>query len=483
MLLSKLIEEYPTINLAGNLEVDITGIEHDSRRIREGDIFVAISGYTHDGHDYIEDAIKKGVRAIVHEKKVDLGEGVASILVEDSVDALAYLTSKYFQHPWTNLNMIGITGTNGKTTTTYIIKHILETAGQKSGIIGTLGVVIDKELIKTPNTTPDSLEIQKSLDQMVKAGIEACVMEVSSHALDMKRVNHMAFDVGIFTNLSKDHLDYHKDMETYFNSKLKLFLETKKLNIINTDDAYGRRIVEQTSDRVKTITYGLRDADIFASDIVYQKSRPSFRLNTPKGSLDILLGIPGEFNIYNSLAAAATCFGLGVGLDDIKAGLESFKGVRGRFEEIETNKDFRVILDFAHTPEGVKEALKTIEKFAEGRIIVIIGAGGNRDKTKRPEMGRIAAQYSDLVIVTSDNPRFEDPEAIANDVLKGVLETDTDYRLIIDRKEAINYAIMNFRPKDTIFITGKGHEETISIMGKEIPFNEREIVLDILKKI
>lgn len=483
MLLSNVLENYPIKNIRGELDLNITGIEQNSKNVKEGNLFVAIKGYKHDGHKYIDDAIKNGAVAIVTEREIEIREGITTIEVEDSLDSLAYFASKYFNQPWTSLNTIGITGTNGKTTTSYIIKHILELSNKKVGVIGTMGVLVDKEHISIPNTTPHSLEIQKNLSKMLNEKIDTCVMEVSSHALELKRVEYMEFDVGIFTNLSKDHLDYHENMENYFSSKLKLFSKTKKLNVINSDDPYGKRIIEKLGNRLETISYGIKEGDIQAKDISYNKSRPSFKLQTPKTSVDIQLIIPGEFNIYNSLAAAACCYGLGVDINTIKEGLETFSGVRGRFEEIETNKDFNVILDFAHTPEGVKQALMTIDKFAEGRKIVVIGAGGNRDRTKRPEMGKIAGQFSDLVIVTSDNPRDEDPAVIANDVLMGVMETDAEYKVILDRKEAINYAIINFEPKDTIFITGKGHEETIIIKGQELPFNEKEIVLEILSKI
>lgn len=483
MLLSKIIGKYPYRSINGNQDLDITGIEHNSKNIKEGNLFIAQKGYNLDGHNYIDDAIEKGAVAIVKDKDVTLNQDITTIDVHNSTDALGYFAAKYYYHPWTSMNTIGITGTNGKTTTSYIIKHILEINQQKVGIIGTMGVIVNNKHIDIPNTTPDSLEIQKNLNHMIEKKMDYCIMEVSSHALEMKRVKYMDFNIGIFTNLSKDHLDYHKTMENYFNSKLKLFFKTNKLNIINIDDFYGKRIIESINNRAENITYGLKHGDIFATDIVYLKSRPSFKLNTPKGTVNIQLKIPGEFNIYNSLAAAACCYGLGIDLNIIKEGLESFNGVKGRFEEIETSHDFNVIIDFAHTPEGIKEALKAIDKFTEGRKVIVFGAGGDRDRSKRPEMGKIAGENSDLVIITSDNPRNEEPEDIANDIVQGVMETDCDYIVILDRKEAINYAIMNSVSKDTILISGKGHEDSITIKGKKIPFDERKIILEIINKI
>ena len=472
------------MNIEGDTNIEITGIEHNSERIKDGNLFIAQKGYNHDGHNFIEDAIKKGALAVVKNQDLDINKNITIIDVIDSTDALGYFSAKYYHKSWTSLNTIGITGTNGKTTTSYIIKNILEKNNKKVGIIGTMGVLVDKEHIDIPNTTPDSLEIQRCLNVMYNNKIEYCIIEVSSHALDMKRVKYMDFDVAIFTNLSKDHLDYHKTMENYFNSKLRLFLKTSRLNIINNDDIYGQRIISYIDNKGKFVTYGIKNkANIYATDIAYNKSRAIFKIKTPKGDMDIRLRIPGEFNIYNSLAAAACCYGLGVDLSAIKEGLESFNGIKGRFEEIETNHDFNVIIDFAHTPEGIRESLKALDKFANGRKIVVFGAGGDRDKSKRPEMGKIAGENSDLVIITSDNPRSEEPQDIANDIAQGVRQTNTNYKIILDRKEAISYAIMNSICNDTILITGKGHEDTMAIKGKKIPFDERKIVLDIIDKI
>lgn len=483
MLLSKIIAKYPILNIKGSTDIDITGIEHNSKKIVKGNLFIAQKGYNHDGHDYILNAIEKGAIAIVKDKdiKIDI-DNITIIDVYNSTDALGYFSSKFYKDPWNKLCTIGITGTNGKTTTSYIIRNIIMMDYKRVGIIGTMGVVIGEEFLNVINTTPDSLEIQKSLYNMVDKNLDCCIIEVSSHGLEMKRVKYIDFNIGIFTNLSREHLDYHKDMENYYYSKSRLFLKTNQLNIINKDDIYGKRLLSDLNSRVKTITYGFTDADIYPTNISYKDNKPCFVLNTPKGFVDIELSILGEFNIYNALAAAACCYGMGIDNDTIKIGLESFKGIKGRFEFIETNLDFDIIIDFAHTPDGMEKTLKTISTFNKGRIITIFGAGGDRDKLKRPEMGRIAGKYSDMVIVTSDNPRFEDPAIIANEIASGIIETHAVYITILDRKEAINYAIINAMPKDTILIAGKGHEDTMNIKGIDIPFDEREIILNILKK-
>ncbi|NLN14861.1 MAG: UDP-N-acetylmuramoyl-L-alanyl-D-glutamate--2,6-diaminopimelate ligase [Tissierellia bacterium] len=486
MLLSEILGKYPLVRLKGDKNIDITGLEHDSRKVKEGYLFVAQRGFTVDGHDYIKDAIEKGAVAVVKDREVELGslEGRVTLIdVLNSTDALGYFASRFYKQPWTRMRTIGITGTNGKTTTSYILKRILEIKNEKVGIIGTMGVIINREKFSLPNTTPDSLEIQRNLSRMVENKIDTCIMEVSSHALDLRRVKYMDFDVSLFINLSQDHLDYHEDMESYYRAKLRLFHKTRDLMVINRDDPYGKRLIDDIRSPARLITYGIEAGDIRASHISYGSSGSKFKLNTPAGQVDINLRIPGKFNIYNSLAAAATAYGLGMELELIKEGLEDFKGVRGRFEHIETNRDFDIIIDFAHTPEGIREVLKAVDVFAQGRKVIVFGAGGNRDKSKRPEMGRVAGEFADFVIITSDNPRYEDPMVIAKDIEVGVKESKTQYKIILDRKEAIKYAIMNSMPKDIILITGKGHEDTIIVKDQVIPFDERQIVLEMLDKI
>ncbi|NLV89181.1 MAG: UDP-N-acetylmuramoyl-L-alanyl-D-glutamate--2,6-diaminopimelate ligase [Tissierellia bacterium] len=481
MNLKDIVKDYQYTLLKGSLDIDITGINNDSRKIERGDLFIAERGFTVDGHDYIDKAIENGAIAVVIDRDLDIKEDITVIKVEDSVDALARFSSIFNNRPWEQLELIGITGTNGKTSITYFIKSIFEEYNKKVGIIGTIGAIIGDEKSDITNTTPNALIIHKLLKEMVDKSIDTCIMEVSSHALELKRVNYMGFHVGIFTNLSKDHLDYHETMDKYFHSKLKLFSKTKKYNIINIDDNYGRKIIDLIGEQIPLLTYGIRNkADIFATDVEFSLSKVKFNLNTPQGKIEIKLNIPGEFSVYNSLAAAACAYAYGIDLDTIKKGLESLEGIKGRFEVVPTNTDYTVIIDFAHTADGLEKVLKVIEKFAEGRIIVVFGAGGNRDRTKRPEMGETVGKYADLSIVTSDNPRFEDPESIIDDVLVGTRKTGGKFVKIIDREEAIKYALDNAKPKDIILLAGKGHETYTIINGKTLPFDERQIVLDYL---
>lgn len=481
MKLKEVLKDYPFTLLRGSLDREITGIKNDSRKVEKGDLFIAEKGFTVDGHDYIENAIENGAIAVVIDREVDIKEDITVIKVEDSVDALARFSSIFNCKPWEQLKLIGITGTNGKTSTTYFIKSILEEYNKKVGIIGTIGAIIVDEKVDIANTTPNALTIHNLLKEMVDKSLDFCIMEVSSHALELKRVNYMDFHLGIFTNLSKDHLDYHETMEQYFQSKLKLFNKTKKYNIVNIDDNYGRKLIDLIGEKVPLLTYGIKNkADIFATDIKFSLSKVGFNLHTPEEKVDIELNVPGEFSVYNALAAAACAYANGVDLATIKRGLESLEGIKGRFEVVPTNTDYTVIIDFAHTADGLEKVLKVIKEFAEGRIVVVFGAGGNRDRTKRPEMGETVGKYADLSIVTSDNPRFEDPETIIDDVLVGTKKAGGDYVKIIDREEAIKYALDSARPKDIILLAGKGHETYTIINGKTIPFDERQIVLDYL---
>lgn len=467
--------------IKGKLDINITGVENDSRKIQKGNLFIAEKGFTVDGHDYIDKAIENGAVGVVVEKQVSIDEDITVIKVENSIDALAKFSGIFHEEPWKNLQMIGITGTNGKTSITYFIKSILEENNKKVGIIGTIGAVIGDKNIKIDNTTPNALIIHDLLKKMADIETDTCIMEVSSHSLELKRVEYMDFQIGLFTNLTKDHLDYHETMEKYFNSKLKLFYKTDKANIINIDDYYGKKIVEIIGERVPLLTYGIKEkSDVFASDIEFTLSKVRFTLNTPKGKTNVLLNVPGEFSVYNALAAAACAYSYEIPLEIIKKGLESVEGIKGRFEVVPTNTDYTVIIDFAHTADALDKVLTVIDQFAEGRKIVVFGAGGNRDRTKRPEMGETIGNHADLFIVTSDNPRYEDPEMIIEDVLVGTRKSNGKYIKIVDRIEAIKYAIDNARPKDVILLAGKGHETYTLIKGKTYPCDERQIVLDYL---
>ncbi len=482
MNLEQIIKDYKFNSVDGKKNIDIKKIENDSRLVEKGDMFIAEKGYTVDGHEYIEDAISNGAIAVVTEKEI-LDHDITWIQVENSVEAMAKFSSNFYQRPWEKMNMIGITGTNGKTSTSYFLKSIFDQSSKKTGIIGTNGALVGDEHININNTTPNSLTTHRLLDHMYKEGVDKCIMEVSSHALDLERVKYMEFDTGLFTNISKDHLDYHGTMENYFRAKAKLFEKTKKYNIINIDDPYGKKILAEIKSKVPTITYGIKErADIRATNIEHGLSFIKFDLNFKEDMVRIKINTPGEFSVYNALAAASLAYASNIELGQVKKGLESLKGVRGRFELVPTARDYNVIIDFAHTADGLEKVLRVIDEFAKGRKIVLFGAGGNRDKTKRPEMGETVAKHADLSIVTSDNPRDEDPEMIIDDVLKGTKLSGGEFVKIVDRKEAIIYALENAEKNDIILLAGKGHELYTMIKGEKIPFDERQIVLDYLKK-
>ena len=483
MELRSILRDYPFKLIKGSLDIDILYIENDSRKIEDGSLFIAEKGFTVDGHDYIHKAIDKGALAIVIEDDLDIEADITVIKVENTADAMAKFAGFFYGEAWNKMSVIGITGTNGKTSTTYFLKSIFEEAKKKIGIMGTMGAIIDNKQVSLDNTTPNAIVIHNLLKKMVDVGTDTCVMEVSSHALELKRVEYMRFQVGLFTNLTKDHLDYHETMDKYYQSKEKLFYMTNDYNIINIDDEYGRRIIDTVGERVPLLTYGINNkADIFATDIEYSLSKVSFTLNIQNEKIKITLNVPGEFSIYNGLSAAACAYSFGIDLETIKKGLEAVEGVKGRFEVVPTNTDYTVIIDFAHTSDGLEKVLTVIDEFAEGRKIVVFGAGGNRDKTKRPEMGETVGKHADFSIVTSDNPRHEDPAAIIEDILVGTKKSGGSYVNIVDRIEAIKYALEIARPKDIILLAGKGHE-TYTIIGDTIiPCDERQIVLDYLKK-
>lgn len=483
MILKDLIGEYPIKNCMGQMDIDITGINHDSRKITTGNIFIALKGFTVDGHKYIKDAIRNGAKVILIEDDIELEEEVTIIKVEDTIDALGFLSKRYYYKTNKYLKIIAITGTNGKTSTSYFLKSILEKHNKRTALLGTTGVIMGDINLKLLNTTPDALVIQENLNSMVENNMEYCVMEVSSHALDLKRVDYIDFHRAIFTNLTPEHLDYHKTMELYFNSKEKLFYNTKESHIINIDDEYGVRLWNTFLDKIRIVTYGIKEkANVYATNAEYFIEGTNFILNTPLDKIEVHLNTPGEFNIYNALAAAACAYSQSIPIHDIKAGLESVLNIRGRFEIIPTNSDFTIIIDFAHTADGLEKVLKTIKQLSTGRIIVVFGAGGNRDQGKRPEMGEIVGTYSDIAILTSDNPRLEEPFKIIKDIEIGIKRTNTEYIIIVNRKKAIEYALKIARAKDIILLAGKGHE-TYTIIGDKIyDLDERQLIKDIIGK-
>ncbi|MFA5523633.1 MAG: UDP-N-acetylmuramoyl-L-alanyl-D-glutamate--2,6-diaminopimelate ligase [Tissierellales bacterium] len=487
MLLSKVIEELDYITIKGKLNREICGIAFDSREVKDKNIFVAISGFTVDGHDFIENAIENGASVLIVEKDVSVSiDDVTVIRVNNSRKALAKVSSNFYNKPTEKVKLIGITGTNGKTSTTFLIKSIFEQANKSIGLIGTMGSVIGNKQERVNNTTPESPKLQKMFSEMVNINTENCIMEVSSHSLSLDRVAECNFNTGIYTNLTPDHLELHNNMEKYFYAKAKLFKMTKDFNIVNVDDEYGRRLVEEIKDlKAKTITYGIDNkADIYASNIFYDAEFTRYTANTPKGSVEIRVNFPGKIYVYNSLAAIACAYCNDIDLKDIENGINLVKNIKGRFEVVYKDKDYKIIVDFAHTEDGLEKALSAIKPFTKGRLILVFGvyaAPGEKGKAKRYAMGKVAAKYSDIAVVTSDNPKEQDPNAIIKEIVDSIKKHYGTYVSFVDRKEAIKYAIEISKKDDVIFVAGKGHETYQKIGKVEVPFNETEIITEILK--
>nr|WP_312578795.1 UDP-N-acetylmuramoyl-L-alanyl-D-glutamate--2,6-diaminopimelate ligase [Sedimentibacter sp.] len=486
MNIKDLLKEIEYQNYLGNRDIEITGITCNSKKIKKGDIFVAIKGYTSDGHKYIKDAIKNGASAVMCEYiPDDLKDSSNFLIVKSSRASMAPAANVLYGRPSEKINIIGITGTNGKTSSTYLLKGIYDYLKEKSGIIGTMGTLVDDEKIKTDNTTPESTDVQYYLSKMAEKSITHCFMEISSHALELNRVDDVLIDVGIFTNLTRDHLDFHKTMENYYLAKKKLFYKTKTNNIINVDDTYGDRLYrELIKDSIPAMSYGIdNEADIKASNLVTTMKGTSFDCNIKGVIKKIHVNTPGKFSVLNSLGALGAAYSLGVDLDDIISALGSFKGVTGRFQILETALDCTIILDFAHTPDGLQKVMDTINEFAKGRKIVMFGAGGERDLSRRAPMGEIAGKYCDLSILTSDNPRFENPYDICMEIAKGVEKYNAEYKIIIERDEAIYYAIDNYQSKDVILLAGKSTEPYQDMGVEKVPYDETTIAKRVIKEV
>jgi len=483
--LSALIEPLLVKQEKGDMDTEITGIQIDSRKVKPGDLFVARVGFTVDGHDFIQQAIEKGAAALLVQKKVSAS--LPTVLVPDTQRALSLIAAKFYGDPSHELKLIGVTGTNGKTTTTHLIERILAVAGQPTAIIGTTGIKIANDTYTTTNTTPESIELQKTFHMIRERGLHCVAMEVSSHALDLGRTRGIDFDIAVFTNLTQDHLDYHQTMEQYREAKGLLFAQLgnaygdqrRKIAVLNVDDPASSYYANITSAQL--ITYGCdQEAMVRAEKIRVTAQSTSFLLHTFKGSIEVQLQLLGKFNVYNALAAAAVALGCGCTLTQIREGLESVSGVDGRLELVESDLPITCLVDYSHTPDSLKNALITIQEFAKKRIICVVGCGGDRDKKKRPKMARIAEQYSDLVVITSDNPRSEKPEDIIEDMIEGL--TEHHYEIRVDRKDAIQYAIEQAEPDDVILIAGKGHETYQEIQGVRYPFDDREVARSFLRR-
>ena len=481
MQLKRIIKDIEIEFINDYEDIDIKNISYDSRQIKEDGLFIAIDGFETDGHKYIEDAISNGAIVIIIEKELDnYFDDVIYVKVKDSREAMAYISAEFYEWPQKDLKLIGVTGTNGKTTTTNLIKSILENTGYKTGLIGTIGNYINKEELDSSRTTPNSLELNKLFYQMKNEGIEYVIMEVSSHAIDLKRIFNLEFEVAVFTNISQDHLDYHKTLENYINVKSKLFAQVKKdgYSIINIDDSASDKIIDNTKSTI--VKYSLNQkADFTAKNIELSTSGVSFKLNNYDKKIN--LNITGKFNIYNALAAIAVASVLDIDYNTIKEGLEKIKGISGRFELIKENQDYTVIVDYAHTADGMKNVLKTVKELTENNIIVVFGCGGDRDKEKRPKMGKVATKYGDFVFITTDNPRSEKPEAIIKDIEKGLVKNKEKYRIIVERKKAIYKAIEMANKNDIVVIFGKGHETYQVFKNKTIHFDDREVAREAIR--
>ena len=475
MKLSQLLENNAS-TLVGDAE--ITSVTDDSRKVQEGSLFFCVKGGSFDGHSVAGEMLEKGAAAVVCDH--DLGLGERQIITPDTRDLYGKVCAAWFSHPERSLTMIGVTGTNGKTTTTSIIKHILMTAGHKTGLVGTIQNEIGDKVVHTNNTTPLAFEFMALLRQMVDEGCEYVVMEVSSFGLVQKRIGSSWFKTAVFTNLTQDHLDYHKDMEDYFQAKKMLF-SICDAAIINIDDDYGRRLMSETE--CEKYSFSIKEqADITADNISIKSTGSSFRLSINGSQYDVAARMPGMFNVSNLTAAIAVCLREGIPAETVLSAVAEYNGVKGRCEIIPTGRDFTVICDYAHTPDAVENVLRSVKEYTDGRLICLFGCGGNRDAAKRPKMAIAAANYADRLIVTSDNPRNEDPELIIKDILAGLTDTSVPYDVVTDRREAIYHALKIAEKGDIIVLAGKGHEDYQILAGMEkIHFDEREVVAEGLK--
>lgn len=480
MKLRELIKNLSIIEMNADAELEISGVSYDSRKTKKGDMFVAIRGFEADGHKFIPKAVENGAAVILCEEKPSCD--IPYVLVSDSRYGLAIVSRDFFGDPASEMTMIGITGTSGKTSSSYLIKHMLESKlDAKVGLIGTNGNMIGDELLHTEHTTPESYELHKLFRHMADSGCTHVVMEVSSHSLTLERVAGIYFDVALYTNLSQDHLDFHGTMEEYAAAKRKLF-SMCSLGCFNLDDAWADFMRDGASCRTMTFSTEKNEADLVAKDIRLTADGVRFASVSGDEISITKLGIPGMFSVYNALGTMSVGLALGLSLADCSDAMSSAKGVKGRLEIVPTGRDFSVVIDYSHKPDALEKVLKTLKPVTRGRLIALFGCGGDRDKLKRPIMGRIAADNADLVVVTSDNPRTEDPDEIIREIVAGMKDKRTPTKVICDRREAIAWAIDNAAPGDVLLLAGKGHEDYQVVGHEKHHMDEREIVSDCLKK-
>ena len=458
-------------------DVPVASLQYNSRKVGKGDVFCCIVGTFSDGHAYAAQAVEAGAAALVVERELPLP--VPQVVVKNTRIAMAEMAAAFYGYPARGMRIVGVTGTNGKTSTTYMLKAIAEQCGWKVGLIGTIRNLIGERIIDTERTTPESVDLQRILREMKDEGVDLVVMEVSSHSLDQRRVHGIEFETAIFTNLTQDHLDYHKTFENYLAAKMRIFRQARQA-VVNRDDPHAETILNALTIPYKT--FGIREqADISASEIDITTRGVQFDMHCEPGNVRMYVPIPGLFSVFNAMGAAAAALQLGISLPAIKNGIETMGSVSGRLEPLPTGgRNFTVLLDYAHTPDALENILKTARGFAKGRIVTLFGCGGDRDHAKRPIMGEIAGRFSDFLVVTSDNPRTEDPMAIIEAVLEGVHKSGCPHIVVENRYEAIRYALKHAEPEDVIILAGKGHENYQEVGGGKRHFDEKEIVAELL---
>ncbi|MGM0395924.1 MAG: UDP-N-acetylmuramoyl-L-alanyl-D-glutamate--2,6-diaminopimelate ligase [Bacillota bacterium] len=485
MKLKDLIDKCKKVATYGNMDIEIEGICYDSRKCERNYLFVAITGLSDDGNKYVPAALENGAVAVVSEIQAEESlEGIAYIKVDDCRKALSIISNIFYKSPSERIRVIGVTGTNGKTSSTYFIKQIFENAGKRIGVIGTLGAHFEKMNKNLVNTTPESLDIQMLLSEMDFLGAEYVVMEISSQGVDMGRVDHITFRGGVFTNLTQDHLDYHKTIENYYWAKKRFLQMPTDYVVVNGDNQFGERFYSESIDSsARTISYGIGDkVDVRLRDIRYNPDSIEFTLQMDGRSLDFIANLAGEFNVYNVSGAILVALQEGISYESIYESVKNLINVPGRMERVDIRGEFQAVIDYAHTPDGLYSVLSALRKSCRGRIITIFGTGGDRDREKRPIMGEIASRMSDICIVTSDNPRWEKPDEIIEDILVGVEKTNKDYIRITDRREAIRKGLNLAQKDDIILVAGKGHEVWQSIKGVNYPFDEKKIILQLAEE-
>ena len=477
MRLRELLEGMEVISQTISPDTEITHVCVDSRATQKGSLFVAVPGNRCDGGHYARQAVDRGTVCVVCQS--ELPPDLPWVKVRDARLALSQLACRWYGHPSRQLTMLGVTGTNGKTTVTYLLRYILQRTGMKTGLIGTVQNIVGEQTLPAQRTTPDALQIQQLLSAMTKNGCSHAVMEVSSHALDQYRAEGIDFAVGIFTNLTEDHLDYHGTMGCYCDAKAKLF-QMSRMGVCNADDPWTERLLAGAS--CPSVYYGIHNpAEVWAEDIFLHSRSVDFTVCTARTRTPVHLGVPGRFSVYNALGAIAACGELGIPPEECAAALATFPGVAGRMEVVPTpGKPYTLLIDYAHTPDALENVLKTVRGFAQNRVIAVFGCGGDREREKRPLMGHIAGKLADLTIITSDNPRTEEPMAIIRDILPGIAGAEDKYIVEPDRRGAIALAMGRAAAGDVIVLCGKGHETYQEIGDKTIPMDEREIVRSLL---